>query len=144
MGWNLNDLTVTTGAPTAAAQPTIGYAFIAQHTQHVNFPDVLGNVQELWWDSPSGWHLNNLTAAAGAPKTSANPTGYVFDAQGTQHVNYVGVDSHVYELWWDTAGWHYNDLTAATGAPLAEANRTRLGTCSPPKVPAIFATTISR
>jgi hypothetical protein len=26
MGWNLNDLTVTTGAPTAAAQPT-GYAF---------------------------------------------------------------------------------------------------------------------
>ncbi len=76
-----------------------------------------GNVQELWWDSASGWHQNNLTTAAGTPKTSANPTGYVFDAQGTQHVNYAGVDSHLYELWWNTAGWHYNDLTAATCVP---------------------------
>ena len=28
------------------------------------------------------------------------PISYVFDAQATQHVVYVGLDSHVYELWW--------------------------------------------
>jgi hypothetical protein len=42
-----------------------------------------------------------------------------FDGQGTQHVNYLGADGHVHELWWDTNGWHAADLTAATGAPAA-------------------------
>jgi len=126
-GWHHKNILSASGAVgvTATGRP-IGYAFIGQRTQHVNFPDLSGNVQELWWDS-AGWHHNDLTAAAGAPKTGANATGYVFDAQGTQHVNYVGADSHVYELWWDSAGWHYNDLTAATGSPLAQINRIAAG-----------------
>jgi hypothetical protein len=127
-GWHYENILGASGAVgvTFTGRP-IGYGFTAQRTQHVNFPDLSGDVQELWWDSASGWHQNNLTTAAGAPKTSANPTGYVFDAQGTQHVNYVGVDSHVHELWWDAAGWHVNDLTAATGAPLAQNNRVAAG-----------------
>lgn len=75
----------------------------------------------------SGWHHHALTAATGAPPAGASPTGYVFDAQGTQHVNYVGMDSHVYELWWNAAGWHYNDLTTAAGAPPAQINRDAVG-----------------
>ena len=47
------------------------------------------------------WHVNDLTAATGAPAAGVPPpAGYVFDAQGTQHVVYVGLDSHLYELWW--------------------------------------------
>ena len=42
--------------------------------------------------------------------------GYVFSGEGTQHVDYVGTDRHVHELWWNAAGWHHNDLTASTGA----------------------------
>jgi hypothetical protein len=129
-GWHYENILGASGAAAAGIGFTgrpIGYAFTAQRTQHVNFPDGLGNVQELWWDSAGGWHFNDLTAAAGAPRTGANPTGYVFNAQGTQHVNYVGVDSHVYELWWDTSGWHFNDLTAAAGAPLAQINRNAVG-----------------
>jgi hypothetical protein len=133
-GWHHNELLNAAGA--TGIQYTgrpIGYGFTAQRTQHVNLPDVLGNVQELWWDR-NGRHHNNLTSAAVAPKTSPNPMGYVSDAQGTQHVTYVRQDSHVYELWWDTTGWHYNDLTAATGAPQAQINRNAAGyTCSPPK-----------
>jgi hypothetical protein len=126
-GWHHKDIFSAAGATgvTGTGRP-IGYGFTAQRTQHVNFPDLYGNVQELWWDS-SGWHHNDLTAAASAPKTGANPTGYVFDAQGTQHVTYVGQDLHVYELWWDATGWHYNDLTAATGSPLAQINRNAAG-----------------
>jgi hypothetical protein len=129
-GWHYENILGASGATgiTATGRP-VGYAFIAQRTLHVNWPDLgqVSHVQELWWDSASGWHQNDLTAAAGAPGTSANPTGYVFDAQGTQHVNYVGVDSHVYELWWNAAGWHFNDLTAATAAPLAQINRNASG-----------------
>ena len=48
------------------------------------------------------WHLHDLTVATGAPQASFRPAGYVFDAQGTQHVIYTGEypDLHVYELWW--------------------------------------------
>ena len=65
------------------------------------------------------WHVNDLTAATGAPAAapsfSRGPAGYVFDAQGTQHVVYIGVDSHVHELWWNTSGWHHLASRRPTG-----------------------------
>ena len=66
-----------------------------------------------------GWHYNDLTAATASPLTTSPPTGYVFNAQGTQHVFYQGADNHIHELWWDSNGWHHHDLTAAAGAPLS-------------------------
>jgi hypothetical protein len=118
--WHINDLTAATGAPDAESDPA-GYVFDAQGTQHVIY--TAGNdVHELWWDA-NGWHHNDLTAEAGAPAARSNPAGdpagYVFNAQGTQHVVYSGADNDVHELWWDANGWHHNDLTAATGAPAA-------------------------
>jgi hypothetical protein len=128
-GWhylNIQGAATGTNVVTSTGRP-IGYAFTGQRTQHVNWPGLDRHIHELWWDSSSGWHHNDLTAATGAPLSAANPTGYVFDAQGTQHVNYVGQDSHIYELWWNAAGWHYNDLTTAAGAPIAEINRDAVG-----------------
>jgi hypothetical protein len=130
-GWHHNDLTAATGAPlpgprggvNPAGTPT-GYAFTAQGTQHVVYRGDDSHIYELWWDF-HGWHYNDLTTAAGAPLAGqdgaggGDPTGYIFDAQGTQHVFYVGSDQHIHELWWDINGWHHNDLTAATSAPLA-------------------------
>jgi hypothetical protein len=118
-GWHHNDLTIAAGgAPLAGGRPS-GYVFDAQQTQHVVYKAESGHVVELWWDS-SGWHHNDLTlAAGGAPLPASNPTGYVFSAQGTQHVVYLGADAHIHELWWDSSGWHHNDLTAVAGAPLA-------------------------
>lgn len=46
-----------------------------------------------------GWHRHDLTAAAGTRPAQGPIAAYVFDAQATQHVVYVGLDSHVYELW---------------------------------------------
>jgi hypothetical protein len=65
------------------------------------------------------WHRNDLTAPTGAPTAAGDPAGYVFDAQGTQHVVYRDANGHINELWWDANGWHVGDLTAATGAPTA-------------------------
>jgi hypothetical protein len=98
-GWHVADLTAVTGAAAASGDPT-GYMFDAQGTQHVNYRGTDGHVYELWWEPVGGWHVADLTAVTGAAAASGDPTGYMFDAQGTQHVNYRGTDGHVYELWW--------------------------------------------
>src|SRR6266404_5361239 len=69
-----------------------------------------------------GWNHNDLSAATGAPQPITPPCAYMFTAQGTQHVDYVGFDGHIHELWWDASGWHHNDLTNASGAPVQTAN----------------------
>ncbi len=118
-GWHHGDLTAATGAPNAVGNPA-GYVFDAQETQHVMFRGADGHIHELWWDAAGGWHHGDLSAATGAPAAVGDPAGYMFDAQGTQHVVYRSGDSHIRELWWDAAGgWHHGDLTAATGAPAA-------------------------
>jgi hypothetical protein len=119
-GWHHNDLTAAAGAPLPAVNQSMSaYAFEDQGTQHVIYLGQDLHVEELWWDN-NGWHHNDLTAAAGAPLPSVDESisAYAFEDQGTQHVIYVGQDSHINELWWDNNGWHHNDLTAATGAPL--------------------------
>jgi hypothetical protein len=126
MGWNYNDLTAATGAPLAIFAP-MGYVFDAQDTQHVVYQGYIegqgpdGHIHELYWDGQ--WHHNDLTNATGAPLAFEAPWAYVFAAQGTQHVIYLGLgangqgtDGHIHELYWD-GQWHHNDLTAATGAP---------------------------
>jgi hypothetical protein len=70
------------------------------------------------------WHQNDLTAATGSVLAIGNPSGYMFDAQGTQHVVYRGAnDNHVHELWWNGA-WHTNDLTVAAAAPATAGDAT--------------------
>lgn len=64
-----------------------------------------------------GWNLNDLTAATGSPDATSQPTGYVFDAFGTQHVTYLGTDRHIHELLWNPTGWHHHDLTNLTSSP---------------------------
>jgi hypothetical protein len=117
-GWHDLDITAATGAPSCApdAAPT-GYSFEDQKTAHVLARTELGHILEFWADA-SGWHWGDLTAITGAPAASDAETvsGYVFHGQGTQHIDYVGGDGHVHELWWQSDGWRHNDLTAATGA----------------------------
>jgi hypothetical protein len=121
MGWSWNDVTAAadaTNSNSAVAEPEISaYVFASQGTQHVIYGTEYGRVHELWWDA-SGWHLNDLSAAANAPPVVVGTvSAYVFDAQRTQHVNFIGDDFHIHELWWDVSGWHHNDLTNATGTP---------------------------
>jgi hypothetical protein len=123
--WTPEDLTLATGSPPAAEQPC-GYAFEAQFTQHVVYVGTDRHLHELWRDL-SSWHHSDLTALTGAPAPfAALPSGYVFDAEGTQHIDYLGIDDHIHELWWNPprhrpgtppSGWNHHDLTAATGGP---------------------------
>jgi hypothetical protein len=93
------------------------YPFEKQRTQHVIASDVNSHLIEQYWDI-NGWHINDLTAATGAPNNDGyGPAGYAFEAQGTQHVISVDNDFHMYELWWDSNGWHADDLSGPSGAP---------------------------
>jgi hypothetical protein len=67
-----------------------------------------------------------MTAVADTPGAAGNPSGYMFDAQGTQHVVYRGGDGHIHELWWDAHGWHHTDAT--DDDPLGFIVRERPGT----------------
>jgi len=72
------------------------------------------------------WHYADLTALTGAPPAPQVIEGAPFAMDGYPtsfnnqlHVNFVGNDYHVHELYYD-GSWHHNDLTALTGAPTAE------------------------
>ncbi len=124
-GWlPARNLTAPLGAPIATGQPT-GYVFADEGTLHVNYRSIDAQIHELWRDA-SGWHHFQLGAAINAPLADAafEPFGYAFNSQAlqpvaTQHVDYVGTDGHIHELWWDSNVWRHNDLTVAAGAPLS-------------------------
>lgn len=122
-GWHDLDLSAATGAPLCSviSAPT-GYSFEHQGTAHVlvhTDSDVPGggHILEYWADA-TGWHWGDLMAATGAPGVSDSETvhGYVFRGEGSQHVDYIGLDGHIHELWWSTDGWHHNDLSVAASA----------------------------
>jgi hypothetical protein len=117
--WHHSDLTQATGAPAAAAGSVVdGYPTGFNNQQHVNYIGSDGHVHELFFDK--SWHHNDLTQAAGAPPAASGGglDGYATSYDNQQHVNFVGTDGHIHELWFDNA-WHHNDLTVATKAPLA-------------------------
>ena len=78
------------GSPQAVGNPK-GYMFNAKGTQHVIYRGESGSIHELWLGS-SGWQHNELTLTGGPtnhpPSAASDPKGYVFEAQGTQHVIY--------------------------------------------------------
>jgi len=118
-GWSHSDLSAATGAPMAIGGPD-GYVFAAQATQHVVYRGTDAGIHELWWAAGSGWAHADLSAEAGAPAAAGDPAGYMFDAQGTQHVVYRGTDADIHELWWAAgSGWSHADLSGETGAPVA-------------------------
>ena len=129
MRWTFNDLTDAAHAPLAVFRPC-GYVSVADASQHVVYQGFSpsgtadGHVHELSWHADGGWRYNDLTRATGAPLIAAGsaPSGYDFSAQPhtlyrSQHVNYVGSDGHVHEIWFapDSGRWQHHDLTAATG-----------------------------
>ena len=77
--------------------------FDADGTQHVVYRGQDDHIYQLWWSAATGWQLDDLTYATGGSAAAGNPAGYVFDADGTQHVVYRGQDDHIYQLWWSAA-----------------------------------------
>jgi len=117
--WQHNDLTAAAGAPDANPDTALaGYATEFNQQQHVIFSGPNNHIFELLFDG--AWTVNDLTGLAEAsdfPAASGSALdAYTTDFNQQQHVNYVGVDGHVHELYYDGA-WKHNDLTQLTGSP---------------------------
>jgi hypothetical protein len=116
-GWHDNDLTALAGAVApAAASALTGYRLVGDDSLHVFFIGTDNHVHELFFAGGS-WAANNLTALAGAvpPTPTSALTGYPL-SDNSQHVFFIGTDSHVHELSINGGSWADNDLTTLAGA----------------------------
>gem|GEM_PF-781921 len=118
--WSHNDLTVAAAAQNYLPRPGTaidGYETTFNNQQHVNYIGTDGHVHELYYTDH--WSYNDLTVAAAAqsylPKSGSPVDGYETVFNNQQHVNYIGSDGHVHELFY-TDHWSHNDLTVAAGA----------------------------
>ena len=94
-----------------------GYVSSFNQQQHINYIGTDGHLHELVYDGR--WKHNNLTQEAGVsglslPRNGPPLNGYATDFNQQQHVNYIGLDGHLHELFY-TGQWQHNDLTNASG-----------------------------
>jgi hypothetical protein len=128
--WEWEDLTASSGAPTAAGNPS-GYrrpdgvdsVFYRGSDNHIY--EIYQVYDSLYHYYPTPPGFGNLTSLTGAPKADGDPSAYT-RSDGIFSVVYRGqtsrtLDGHVYELYLD-GGWSVGDLTALTGAPGATGN----------------------
>jgi hypothetical protein len=124
--WVNNDLTELSGngVKPAAGSALSGYSSSTDGSQHVNFIGTDGHVHELYITPHGKWTNNDLTilsrnGVAPAPGTALD--GY-YGSNGDQHVNFIGLDGHVHELYIPAGGkWANNDLTVLSGNGVAPA-----------------------
>jgi hypothetical protein len=138
--WSVTDLSELTGGPPAPGDFGV-HAFSVQSqvdglegvTLYVTYIALGPNpterapeVHQLEYQFASGaWRDSNLSAQVGqaALVPDQKPAAYLFRAQDTAHVIYLGFaslssqDPQIQELWADQNGWHANNLTRATSAP---------------------------
>jgi hypothetical protein len=127
MGWNVNDLG-SQGAPLAFSRPAANATEGTQYIVYQGFTAAQGGNGRLHlflWET-SGWHYRGeLTdAGLGAPLAEqfTDLTSYYFSAQNTQHVDYIAVDGHIWELLFDSDGWSAHDLSHDSHARIAALN----------------------
>ncbi|MCZ7670848.1 MAG: hypothetical protein M5U34_28700 [Chloroflexi bacterium] len=81
-------------------------------------------IHELWKTNAINWQHKNLSDETSAPLALGRPSGYVWAANASQHIVYLGEDYQIHELYFKRGvGWQYNDIgieataTAAIGNP---------------------------
>jgi hypothetical protein len=98
--------------------------------QHVNFIGTDGHVHELYLAQGGHWIDNDLNQRSKGSPTLPRPDspldGYV-DNDGGQHVNFIGTDGHIHELYIKPKGqWISNDLIMLSGNGVAPSRTSSL------------------
>jgi hypothetical protein len=111
--WIDNDLSALANAASPVPNTALAGYWGTDGSVHVNYISVDNHVHELYIAPGRDWVDNDLTALAGAvaPAAGCALDGY-WGSDGSQHVNFVGVDNHVHELYIAPGrNWVDNDLT---------------------------------
>jgi hypothetical protein len=117
-GWVDNDLTKLAGAAPLKVEPVAETALSAywgsDNSQHVNYIGADGHLHELYIAPGNGWVDNDLTKLAnGVLPANFTPLHGYWGSDNSQHVNFIGTDGHIHELYLapGATGWVDNDLT---------------------------------
>lgn len=112
-----------------------GYAWESDSSQHFVYRSADGHIHEIW--SAQGkntrWEDGDLSRAAEAesggrkgraPDAASGLTGYAWEGNSSQHIDYRGADGHIHEIWGSVknnrwSGWKYFDVTRDAKAPNA-------------------------
>jgi microsomal dipeptidase-like Zn-dependent dipeptidase len=88
-------------------------------SEHVFYVGADQHIHQLVYGS-RGWVDQDLTALPGGVSAASGSGITAFaKADRTEHVYYVGLDQHLYQLFWNGAAWYTQNLTAAANnAPL--------------------------
>lgn len=115
--WALQPLTGTGGvtvAPAAAGDPVV---IVDNAQMHVCYRDVLGNIQDVWFDG-SHWQPQQITGAggiSGGPVSANDPNVVAYENQ--MHVCYYDASGNIQDAWYDgaTGHWKWQILTGSRG-----------------------------
>jgi len=108
-----------TAVPALAAPPAEAGALDGYITpggnQHVDYIGTNGDIYELYYNG-SRWIATNLNTAAGDPQPARAGAldGYITPG-GNQHVDYIGTNGDIYELYYNGSRWIATDLNTAAG-----------------------------
>jgi Abnormal spindle-like microcephaly-assoc'd, ASPM-SPD-2-Hydin/Protein of unknown function (DUF1573)/Fungal fucose-specific lectin len=122
-GWIYNDLTALARAVPPNPTTALDGFRLSDDSKHVFFIGTDNHVHELQIARGGRWVDNDLTTLAGAVPPNANSALDGFPlSDDSEHVNFIGTDSHLHELTHTGAGWVDNDLTTLAGAVLPTPN----------------------
>ena len=118
--WEDNDLTKLAGGILPAAGSALDGYWRSDGSQHVNFVGTDRHLHEMYTNPQiAKWEDNDLTKLAGGILLAAGSAldGY-WGSDGSQHVNFIGTDGHLHEMYTNPkiAKWEDNDLTAFAGS----------------------------
>ena len=120
--WGDQDLTALSGA---AVLPVTGSALTSffvdgDGSSHVFYTDTNQHIEQVFFYGDS-WINQDVTEAANGV-LAANGTGltsYFVDIDGSSHIYFIGVNQHVYQVFFYGNAWISQDLTAAANGALA-------------------------
>ena len=131
--WAVNDLTIITGAPPAAAGSALT-SWADPGYQHVIYMSADQHVHELFHPLAGGaWAVNDLTTITGAPPAAAGSALTSWADPEYQHILFISADHHVRELYRPLSGgrWAVTDLTFQGSGPVAIAGSALTGWADP-------------
>jgi len=118
--WNTEDLTNTTGAPSASANSALT-SWIQSDGPHFVYEDANQHLRQLFF-AGNVWRTQDLTATTGAPLATPGSALTSWVQSDGPHFIYQDTNQDLRQLFFLLGNntWNTQDLTTLTGAPSAE------------------------
>lgn len=107
------------GAPPAAGRLS-GISVPAIGATNVVYRDEAGHLHEVWRKGEQSGTSDLTTLGDNAMLAANDPSSYIDPVDGLEVALYLGVDRHIYSLYWSTGAVRRDALSVTAGAPKGE------------------------